>query len=70
MKTPPPLPRPPGYNRFQTSVSGMTFVHTAADAHFDPYAETARPLHISRTEMETVPRLEVGPSPAPALPRR
>ena len=64
MKTPPPQPRAARYNRFQTSVAGMTYVPTAINAHFDPYAETPRPLQISRAEMETIPRLEVGPEAA------
>ncbi|HVB40754.1 MAG TPA: hypothetical protein VNE83_07615 [Terriglobales bacterium] len=68
MKTSLPPPRAPRYNRFQTAVSGVAFVHTAIDSHFDPYTETARPLHISSAEMETVPRIEVGPSPT--APRR
>lgn len=64
MKTLTPTPRSPRLNRFQTSVPG-SYVHTAVDAHFDPYAETARPLHISRAEMEAIPRIDV-----PAAPRR
>lgn len=68
-KTLQPQPRSARYNRFQTSVPGFTYVHTVADAHFDPYAETARPLHISRAEMEAIPRVPVVPATGTAARR-
>jgi|GEM_PF-2681771 len=51
--------RTPEYNRFQTAVSGVRFVKTAVDAHFDPYAETARPAGRKLESLEDVPRIAV-----------
>lgn len=63
-----PRPRTPRFNRFQTALSGMTFVHTAVDAHFDPYAEPAGAVKLSSAQMEQVARVEVG-APVPRGPR-
>jgi len=54
-----PSPRGPRFNRFQTATSGVTFVHTAVDAHFDPYAEKPAQINLSEPQMEQVARVEV-----------
>ena len=59
-------PRTARFNRFQTSVSGLTYVSTVMNAHFDPYAEPAARPNLSRQQMETVARVEVGETSGPA----
>jgi len=59
MKPTTPAPRAPQFNRFQTSISGLRYAHTAMDAHFDPYAEPARRPRQTLQAMETVPRVSL-----------
>ena len=54
-----PSPRISRFNRFQTALSGVTFVHTAVDAHFDPYAEKPASINLTEPQMEQVQRIEV-----------
>jgi hypothetical protein len=54
-----PSPRSSRFNRFQTALFGVTFVHTAVDAHFDPYAEKPASINLTEPQMEQVPRIEV-----------
>ncbi|HXE30803.1 MAG TPA: hypothetical protein VN515_03265 [Terriglobales bacterium] len=59
MKKLQPQPRRPLFNRFQTAVSGLTYVHTAVDSHFDPYAEPRPQLSLTEAQMEKVERVEI-----------
>ncbi|MGH9486425.1 MAG: hypothetical protein ACRD04_02390 [Terriglobales bacterium] len=52
-------PRPAGFNRFQTAVTGLGFVPSAIGARFDPYSEPARHPQASREQMERVERVAV-----------
>ena len=53
-----PEPRRP---LFQTANSGIGYVHTSMDAHFDPYCEPSPAgVTLSRAAMEAVPKIEVG----------
>lgn len=59
MKTSKLQPRPTRFNRFQTSIPGLTYVHTCMDAHFDPDAEPAAKPRLSAEQMERVARIEI-----------
>lgn len=55
-----PKARAARLDRFQTPMAGMTFVATAVDAHFDPYAEPVTRPQLSSAEMERVARVKIG----------
>ncbi|MGH9393146.1 MAG: hypothetical protein ACRD1E_03185 [Terriglobales bacterium] len=55
-----PRERGPKFNRFQTAVSGLGFVKTAVDAHFDAYAEHAATGPRTLAKLEAVARVTVG----------
>jgi len=59
-KTQQPAERAPVFNRFQTAISGIRFVKTAVDAHFDPYAETSRKSGRKLDNLESIPRVAIG----------
>lgn len=61
-----PRERTARLNRFQTPAPGITFVRTAVDGHFDPYAETTRGVSLSAAAMERVAKIEVDAGAAPA----
>lgn len=52
------LPARPRSTRFQTAAAG-TYVHTAVDAHFDPYNNGDTRPRMSLEEMEKVERVRV-----------
>ncbi len=55
-------PRSPQRTRFQTALGGATCVPTVMEAHFDAYAEAPQAPALSRSAMETVPRVTVAPA--------
>lgn len=52
-------PRVGRFNRFQTAVSGMRYVPTSVDGHFDAYAEPLPRPQRSLEDMERIPRVEI-----------
>lgn len=63
MKTQTPTPQQARFNRFQTSIPGLTWVRTSMDAHFDPAAEPQVQPRLSREQMERVERVEISALP-------
>lgn len=59
MKPQQPSPRGSRFNRFQTSVPGLTWVPTSMDAHFDPTLEPPPQPGRSTEQMERVDRVEI-----------
>ncbi|MGH9480617.1 MAG: hypothetical protein ACRD1L_00865 [Terriglobales bacterium] len=64
-KTNSPPPRGSRFNRFQTALTGLRYVQTATDAHFDPDREPPRRPQRSLAAMEAVAPIQVEPA-APA----
>jgi hypothetical protein len=55
----PAAPRVGRFNRFQTAVSGVRYVPTSVDGHFDAYAEPLPRPQRSLQDMERIPRVEI-----------